>query len=76
MKIIEVKESKISKMSAMVEEMLMMGGKLMHCFEELENSAMYGERAPMGMRDNRYSKMNDEDDDRDYEYMRKLRKSY
>lgn len=50
MKIIEVTENKVEKMSALVEDMLMTGGKLMSCLEHLSNE-MYGERRRMGRRD-------------------------
>lgn len=49
MKIIEVSESKIDKMSGCVEEMLLIGGKLMQCLEELDSES-YGERNTYGMR--------------------------
>lgn len=48
MKIIEVSESKIGKMSDCVEEMLKIGGRLMSCLEELEGGG-YGERDTYGM---------------------------
>lgn len=43
MKIIEITDSKVAKMSALTEEMLTAGGKLMLCLEKLSNES-YGER--------------------------------
>lgn len=60
MKIIEITDSKIAKMSALTEEMLTAGGKLMLCLEKLVNES-YGERM---------SKRHDYDDD---EYMHERR---
>jgi hypothetical protein len=42
MRIIEITENKVDKMSSLVEEMLSIGGKLMTCIEHLDES--YGER--------------------------------
>lgn len=50
MKIIEITENKVEKMSELVEEMLLTGGKLMLCLEHLSGE-MYGERRRMGRRD-------------------------
>ena len=50
MKIIEVTETKLEKMSGCVEEMLRIGGKLMSCIEEMEEGEKYGNR--MGYREN------------------------
>lgn len=36
MKLVEITESKLDKMSDMLEEMLMLGGKLMHCISSLQ----------------------------------------
>lgn len=51
MKIIEITDSKVAKMSALTEEMLTAGGKLMLCLEKLANES-YGER--MSRRDHDY----------------------
>lgn len=75
MKIIEVKTDKISKMSNMVEDMLMIGGDLMHCMEELKESSMYGERG-MRMKDSRYGKMERPEDDDEPMYERRGRRNY
>lgn len=42
-KIIETTESKVDKMSNLVEDMLLAGGELMHCLTKLSDE-MYGER--------------------------------
>lgn len=55
MRIIEITESKKEKMSGLVEDMLMIGGKLMNCIEQLGEDSDMGERmryrGGMGMRD-------------------------
>lgn len=43
MKMIEISDKKVKKMSEHVEEILELGGKLMLCLEKL-NEEMYGER--------------------------------
>lgn len=73
MKIIEVKCDKISKMSEMVEDMLLIGGKLMQCLEGLEEYSMYGERN-MRMKDSRYGKMEGRHEEDDSMYERRGRK--
>lgn len=47
MKIVEISSSKISKMSDLVEDMLLAGGELMHCLSKMEDE-MYGERGGSG----------------------------
>lgn len=60
---IEITDSKVSEMSELVEEMLMCGGKLMHCLENMSNGRnRMGRRSPMpDYRD----KWNDDDYDED-----------
>lgn len=60
---IEITDSKVSEMSELVEEMLMCGGKLMHCLENMGNGRnRMGRRSPMpDYRD----KWNDDDYDED-----------
>ena len=48
-KIIQITEDKVSKMSDLMEDMLTLGGKLMHCISELEEES-YSERGMRGMR--------------------------
>jgi len=43
MRIIEITENKVDKMSTLAEEMLTIGGKLMSCIEQLSDES-YGER--------------------------------
>lgn len=53
MKVIEISEKKLEKMSDLVEDMLLAGGELMHCLSKMEDE-FYGERRPsryMGMRE-------------------------
>lgn len=75
MKIVEVKCDKIAKMSEMVEDMLMIGGKLMHCVEELSESSMYGERG-MKMKESRYGKMDNHEDEEDYPMYERRNRRY
>lgn len=77
MKIIEVKGDKVAKMADMVEDMLMIGGDLMHCMEELKEASMYGERG-MRMKDSRYGKMfkPEDDEEMDSMYERRKRRNY
>lgn len=49
MKIIETTDSKVGKMSECVEDILLAGGRLMQCLEELDCEG-YGERNTYGMR--------------------------
>lgn len=42
-RVIEITESKVDKMSNLVEDMLLAGGELMHCLTKLSDE-MYGER--------------------------------
>lgn len=60
---IEITDSKVSEMSELVEDMLMCGGKLMHCLENMGNGRnRIGRRSPMpDYRD----KWNDDDYDED-----------
>lgn len=60
---IEITDSKVSEMSELVEDMLMCGGKLMHCLENMGNGRnRMGRRSPMpDYRD----KWNDDDYDED-----------
>lgn len=53
MKVIEITDHKVEKMSELVEEMLHTGGKLMNCLEHLSGE-MYGERRRVGMRHHDY----------------------
>lgn len=43
MKVIEITESRMEKMSGLVEDMLLAGGELMHCLTKMHDE-MYGER--------------------------------
>jgi len=58
MKVIEITESKMNKLSSLVEDMLIAGGELMHCLSKMEDD-LYGERSQEGydryepMRENR-----------------------
>lgn len=64
MKIVEITEDKITKMSECVEEMLRIGGKLMSCIDELDTGS-YGERN-YGMRGGNYgNRMGYRDDEWD-----------
>ena len=56
MKVIEITESKMNKLSSLVEDMLMAGGELMHCLSKMEDD-LYGERNPDGY--DRYEPMRD-----------------
>lgn len=60
---IEITENKVNEMSELVEDMLMCGGKLMHCLENMGNGrSRIGRRSPMpDYRD----KWNDDDYDED-----------
>lgn len=68
MKIIEISENKLCKMSECVEDMLLMGGKLMQCLEEIGGES-YGERNTYGMRSGYGSMGYREDDDDMYPVM-------
>lgn len=50
MRITEITDKKIEKMSSLVEDMLEAGGKLMLCLEKLSNEDMFGERSSYGER--------------------------
>lgn len=50
MMMIQVTDDKVNKMSGLCEEMLTIGGKLMHCLSGLGEESEMGERR-MGMRD-------------------------
>lgn len=57
MKIMEVTEKKVGKMSDMLEEMLTIGGKLMSCIKDIEEGGHdedYGERRNMRHEDSDY----------------------
>lgn len=77
-----ITESKKEKMSELVEDMLLTGGKLMHCLEELEDEE-YGERR-YGRRDGSYMRdggrygrrYDDEWNDMDYMGERRYRRRY
>ena len=65
---IEITENKVSEMSELVEKMLMCGGKLMHCLEDMgsERGSRMGRRSPMpDYRD--MDKWNDYNDDDRYD---------
>lgn len=66
MKVVEISEKKIDKMSELVEDMLLAGGELMHCITKLSDE-MYGERSPM---DGRYRRSNEMFGERGYMGMR------
>lgn len=76
-----ITESKKEKMTDLIEEMLMAGGKLMHCLEELDDDSEMNERRyrnGMGMRDGgRYGSRggygNRDWDDMDYSGERRRR---
>lgn len=76
MKIIEVSSNKVSKLSEMCEDMLMLGGKMMHCLEELDGEGMYERRGRIGMRDGKYGPVMDNDDDDIYERRGRRGRSY
>lgn len=63
---IEITENKVSEMSGLVEKMLMCGGKLMHCLEDMgDRHSRMNRRSPMpDYRD----KWNDDDYDDDDRY--------
>lgn len=44
MRIIEITESKVDRMSELAEEMLSAGGRLMNCISELSDEGGFGER--------------------------------
>ena len=67
MKIIEITDKKIEKMSSLVEDMLEAGGKLMLCLEKLANDDMFGERSSER---NRYRREGEMTGDRRYMGMR------
>lgn len=62
MKIIEISDKKLDKMTECVEDMLLIGGKLMQCLNELDGEH-YGERnygmrgGRMGYRDDEWEEM-------------------
>lgn len=66
MKVIEISEKKIDKMSELLEDMLLAGGELMHCITKLSDE-MYGERSQM---DGRYRRSDDMMGERTYMGMR------
>lgn len=61
-KIIEITNSKVKKMSDLVEDMLLAGGELMHCLSKMEDE-MYGERSREGDRYRMNMRHHDERDD-------------
>lgn len=50
MRVIELSDDKVCKMSELAEKMLRYGGKLMQCIEEM-GGERYGERNRMGYRE-------------------------
>lgn len=56
MKIIEITDSKIEKMSDLVEDVLLAGGELMHCLTKMSDE-MYGERGGGNRQSGRYGDM-------------------
>lgn len=84
-KIVEITESKVEKMSSLVEDMLLAGGELMHCITKLSdemygergggsygNRSRYGERGG-NMGGNYGNRMHDDyDDDEDWRMMREM----
>lgn len=85
-KIIEITESKVDKMSNLVEDMLLAGGELMHCLTKLSDEMYgerggnnmsggnYGNRSRYGERGNYGNRMRDDydDDDDDWREMREM----
>lgn len=53
MKMIQITDDKVDRMSGLVEKVLHYGGKLMSCLEELSGGEMYGERRYGGYTDER-----------------------
>lgn len=49
--IVQIEESKREEMASLCEQMLMAGGKLMSCIENLPEASEMGERSRMGMRE-------------------------
>ena len=77
-KVIEITNSKVKKMSDLVEDMLLAGGELMHCLTKLEDE-MYGERSNGGDRyriNYRNYDRNMERDDEDEREMMNERRRY
>lgn len=52
--IVQIEESKREEMAILCEQMLMAGGKLMSCIENLPEASEMGERSRMGMREPMY----------------------
>lgn len=81
MRMIQVKTDKVHKISEMVEDMLLLGGKIMSCLEDMDGENYYGERSPyIGYKKQggRYG-MNDGDmryDEPDYEMYGERRRRY
>lgn len=71
MKIIEVTNKKIEKLSEMCEEMLTIGGKLMSCISQLDEEHSYNERSPYP-KEGKYGRVpsHNEEDDYDMYYRR------
>lgn len=69
MKMIEITEEKVNKMSEHVEDILDTTGKLMLCIEKLRHE-MYGER---GHRDDEYERYRDMDRDMESRMFNKRR---
>lgn len=78
-KVIEITEKKLGKMSEMVEDILLIGGELMHCLSKMEDE-YYGERRSDrdrmdGMGGGRYGERHhdyDHDDWDDSDEMRRM----
>lgn len=72
MKVVEITEKKLEKMSGLVEDMLLAGGELMHCLSKMEDEyygdrrydddMRYSERSRMNMRGDMYGNRDDYDD--------------
>ena len=52
---IEIEESKVEKMSSLVEDMLSIGGRLMNCLESLSSEHDYDSRSTRQSNDRRES---------------------
>lgn len=64
--IIEITENKVSEMSELVEDMLLCGGKLMHCLESIGGKRnRMGRRSPMPDYRDKWNDNDYDDDDED-----------
>ena len=62
---IEITENKVNEMSELVEDMLMCGGKLMHCLENMGSGrSRMGRRSPMPDYRDKWNDDEDYDEDR------------